>query len=160
MLIAVDLDGTVWDHPDISSLYPPFRRVAPLKIADSRNTEVNLRPHVRDFLRWANEAGHLLSTLSWNDHDVAYQALQAFEIDAYFHYLAIEPHPRKDKMLYKLLRQIEQERGVRIRPEEIVYIDDRDIHLKDILENIGKVRFIHFGKDVQCFLEIPRIISP
>ncbi|MGC9131359.1 MAG: magnesium-dependent phosphatase-1, partial [Pyrobaculum sp.] len=52
MLIALDLDGTAWDHLDISSLYPPFRRVSPLKIQDSRGVEVALRPHLPDFLKW------------------------------------------------------------------------------------------------------------
>jgi len=53
MLIALDLDGTAWDHPDISSLYPPFKRVGPLAIADSRGVVVNLRPRLRYFLQWA-----------------------------------------------------------------------------------------------------------
>ncbi|RFA98515.1 magnesium-dependent phosphatase-1 [Pyrobaculum aerophilum] len=159
MLIALDLDGTVWDHHDISSLYPPFKRVSPLKIQDSRGAEVTLRKHVRDFLQWARNSGHIITTLSWNDFQVAYQALRAFEIDAYFHYLVIEPHPRKDKMLYYLLRRIKAERGVEIKPQDIVYIDDRDIHIREIWENIGPVRFIQFGIDVKCFLEIIPLLS-
>ena len=160
MLIVLDLDGTVWDHLDISSLYPPFRRAGPFTIIDSRGSAVNLRPHVRDFLLWARENGHILTTLSWNDFNVAYQALKTFEIESYFHYLAIEPHPRKDKMLYKLLRQIKEERGVEIKPKDIVYVDDRDIHVKEIRENIGLVLFIQFGKDVKCFLELVELLSP
>lgn len=160
MFIALDLDGTVWDHLDISSLYPPFRRVSQLKIQDGRGVEVSLRPHVLDFLKWAREVGHILATLSWNDFDVAYQALRAFEIDKYFHYLAIEPHPRKDKMLYRLLRQVKMERRLDIGPHDVVYIDDRDIHIREIWENIGPVRFIQFGRDVKCFLEIIQLLNP
>jgi len=160
MLIALDLDGTVWDHPDISSLYPPFKRASPLTITDSRGVAVNLRPHLRDFLQWARGAGHLLTTLSWNDFDVAYEALRAFELDGYFHYLAIEPHPRKDKMLYRVLKQIREERGIEIRPSDVVYVDDRDIHIREIWENIGPVRFLQFGKDVRCFTELISALSP
>lgn len=160
MLIALDLDGTAWDHPDISSLYPPFKRVGPLAIADNRGVVVNLRPHLKYFLQWARGAGHILATLSWNDFDVAYQALRAFELDGYFHYLAIEPHPRKDKMLHRVLRQIREERGVEIQPSDIVYVDDRDIHIREIWENIGPVRFIQFGKDVKCFTELVEALSP
>ncbi len=160
VLIALDLDGTVWDHLDISSLYPPFKRVGPLTIADSRGVVVNLRPRLRYFLQWAWGAGHILTTLSWNDFDVAYQALRAFELDGYFHYLAIEPHPRKDKMLYRVLRQIREERGVEIRPSDVVYVDDRDIHIREIWENIGPVRFFQFGKDVRCFTELVEVLSP
>ncbi|MEZ0318490.1 MAG: magnesium-dependent phosphatase-1 [Pyrobaculum sp.] len=153
MLVALDLDGTVWDHEDISSLYPPFRRISQLQIADSKGVVVTLRKHVRDFLIWAR-GGHILSTLSWNDFDVAYQALKAFEIDHYFHYLVIEPHPRKDKMLWRLLRRIKEEKGIEVRPSDILYIDDRDIHIGQIRENLGPVRFLQFGKDVSCFTEV------
>lgn len=159
MLVAVDLDGTVWDHKDISSLYPPFRRISTHVIVDKNGEAVNLRPRVEDFLKWARQEGFILSTLSWNDYDVAYQALRAFELDRYFHYIVVEPHPRKDKMLYRLLQQIKRERGVEIRPQDVVYIDDRDIHLREILENVGPVKFIHFGKDVKCFSEIPPLLS-
>ncbi|MEM1598125.1 MAG: magnesium-dependent phosphatase-1 [Pyrobaculum sp.] len=154
MLIALDLDGTVWDHGDISSLYLPFRKISQMQIVDSRGVVVTLRRHVRDFLAWARGEGHILSTLSWNDFDVAYQALKAFEIDRYFHYLVIEPHPRKDKMLWRLLRRIREERGVDVQPGDILYIDDRDIHIGQIRENIGPVRFLQFGKDVSCFTEV------
>jgi magnesium-dependent phosphatase-1 len=91
---------------------------------------------------------------------VAYQALRAFELDGYFHYLAIEPHPRKDKMLHRVLKRIREERGVEIEPKDIVYVDDRDIHIKEIRENIGPVQFIQFGKDVKCFLELVELLSP
>jgi len=50
-------------------------------------------------------------------------------------------------MLHRVLRQIREERGVEIQPSDIVYVDDRDIHIREIWENIGPVRFIQFGKD-------------
>lgn len=158
MLIALDLDGTVWDHLDISSLYPPFLKKSAQEIVDSRGVPVRLREGVREFLATARERGHILSTLSWNDYNVAYQALKAFEIDQYFHYLVIEPHSRKDKMLYNLLRRIKAERGVELRPQDVLYVDDRDIHIGEIWSNIGPVRFIQFGRDVKNFWELLKLL--
>ncbi len=63
-------------------------------------------------------------------------------------------------MLHRVLRQIREERGVEIQPSDIVYVDDRDIHIREIWENIGPVRFIQFGKDVKCFTELVEALSP
>jgi len=49
---------------------------------------------------------------------------------------------------------------VEIQPSDIVYVDDRDIHIREIWENIGPVRFIQFGKDVKCFTELVEALSP
>ena len=42
VIVFVDLDGTLWDHEDISSLIPPFKRLSEFSFADSRGVVVNL----------------------------------------------------------------------------------------------------------------------
>ncbi len=147
-LFLVDLDGTVWDHKDISSLEPPFKKISEDTIVDSNNTPVTLNRDVLELIRWALENGALVSTLSWNNPVKAYKAIKAFDILGLFHYLTVEDTPRKDNMIKKLLRNIEDEYKIRFTPEKIVYIDDRDIHIQDIYKNIGKILFLHYSKEI------------
>ncbi len=37
-LLILDLDKTLWSHPDISSTNPPYRRVSEDAIADSHGS--------------------------------------------------------------------------------------------------------------------------
>ena len=156
-LVILDLDGTIWDHLDISSLNPPFKVLNDNLIADSKGVKVRLCDGVRELLETIKNSNLLLSIASWNIRDVAIEALKAFNILEYFIKPKIEPHPRKDIMILKLLAELKSE-GLKIKPEEILYVDDRDIHLKGILRNVGKVRFVHMWKDVQNHYELINMI--
>lgn len=147
-LFLVDLDGTVWDHKDISALEPPFKRISRESIVDSNNVKVTLNSQVIELIKWALENGALVSTLSWNNPVIAYRALKAFGILDLFHYLTIEDMPRKDKMIKKLLENIKEELGIEFTPDRIVYIDDRDIHIHDIYRNIGRILFLHYSRAI------------
>ncbi len=157
-LFLVDLDGTIWDHKDISSLDPPFKRVSDDKITDRNNVEVTLNKEVIKLVKWAYNHHALISTLSWNNPLKAYEALKAFDLLKHFHYLAIEDTPRKDILIKKLLKKIEEEEGLTFTPDKIVYIDDRDIHIHDIYRNIGGIIFLHYSKDVHTMEHAIRII--
>jgi len=143
MLVAIDLDGTLWDHLNVSELRPPLRRVGGDSLADSAGVVVTVRRGIREFLgELRGMEGIILSTLSWNNPRIAVEALRTLSLDEYFDYLVVEDHPHKDKMLLKLLKKL-SENGVRIPPECIVYLDDRDIHVEDIWRSIGrKVTFV------------------
>ena len=159
-LFLVDLDGTVWDHKDISALDPPFKKVSQESIKDKNNVIVTLNKQVLELIKWALENGALVSTLSWNNPVKAYKALKTFGILELFHYLTIEDTPRKDHMIKKLLRNIEEEHGIEFTPDKIVYIDDRDIHIHDIYKNIGKILFLHYSRDIHTKDEaIERIVE-
>ncbi len=142
-LVALDLDGTLWDCEDISLLIPPFRRV---------------REGIEDFLKWCVAKGLILATLSWNDPRKALEALKALGLLRYFRYHAVEYHPRKHEMLLKLLRRLRDE-GINVRPEEVVYVDDRDIHVDYMFKYVGPVKFLHFGVDVRDFHELRKVLE-
>lgn len=162
-LLLLDLDGTLWDHPDISTLKPPFKRVGELVIVDSEGVEVRAYKGMVELLRWARSNNGITSTLSWNVRDIALEALETLNLTRLFDYLMIEPHPRKDRMVKKLLEKIRSERGVAIPPCRIVYIDDRDIHVEDIYKNIGRVHFLKawesFRNTQECILEIKEALN-
>jgi len=157
-LVALDLDGTLWDCEDISLLTPPFRRVEEGVMVDSEGREVRVREGAEDFLKWCVGKGLILVTLSWNDPGKALEALRALGLLKYFRYHAIEYHPRKHEMLLKLLRRLRSE-GINVRPEEVVYVDDRDIHVDDMVKHVGPVEFLHFGIDVKDFHELRKVLE-
>jgi magnesium-dependent phosphatase-1 len=158
-LLLLDLDGTVWDHKDISMLNPPFRRVDDTHIIDSTGIKVKLNVEVLYLLNWARKNNAVISTLSWNDPDKAMAALKAFDIADTFDYFAIEDTYRKDIMILKLLDKIKSDLGITFEQCEIVYIDDNDIHIHDIYKNVGKIHFLHYGVDFVSFIDVIETIK-
>lgn len=146
-LLLVDLDGTLWDHEDISLLSPPFKQIAPGVIMDRLGVKVRLNRDMIRYVEWARDNGAITSTLSWNIFEKAYAALKAFDITELFDYITIENTYRKDRMIKRLLYVIKERDDLDIPAKFIVYIDDRDIHIDDIYRNIGKVFFIHYNID-------------
>ena len=157
-VIFLDLDGTIWDTLDVSSYRPPFRPVNDDDvIVDSLGREVRLYEGVREFLSTVRKAGILVYVLSWNVYEIAYDALRTFNLTKYFDGLYIEPHPEKDVMMSKALRHL-RDLGINVKPCEIVYVDDRDIHIDQIRRAIGDVYFIRMWVDVKSFKELTNLI--
>ena len=157
-LLLLDLDGTLWDHEDISTLNPPFKRQDKHTVIDRQGNVVRIYRDMVKLTKWAKENGAITSTLSWNIPDNAIAALKAFQITEIFDYITIDYTPRKDIMLKKLLKKIEKEEGLNIQPCKIIYIDDRDIHIEDIYNNIGQVNFIQIWKDFNDFETAKKLI--
>jgi len=101
--------------------------------------------------------GAIVTSLSWNIPENAVEALKTLGIYGIFDYHLIEYHPDKYKMLMKLLNELEI-KGIKISAENIVYVDDRDIHINDIKKNIGNVLFIHMWKDAKSYEDAKKII--
>lgn len=148
-VVFIDLDGVVWDYEDISQTNPPYRCIDNL-LFDSNGVVVRLNNGVRDFLFFVKNLGLNLYTLSWNDPVKALQAIDCFSLNNFFNGHSIRDDPRK----YLGIKRVLSEIGISIKPCEIVYIDDRDIHLNDILENIGNVVFIHMWRGIRDFYEL------
>jgi magnesium-dependent phosphatase-1 len=157
-LLLLDLDGTMWDHLDVSKLKLPFRRINGWTIVDANGVPVRLRVYMVKLALWARRNKGIVSSLSWNPPLHALAALHAFGIDGIFDYHVIEPHPWKGRALAKLLRTIWRERRIRIPPNRIVYFDDRDIHLDDIRENVGSVNYVRSNVDCRTFEECRELV--
>ncbi len=158
-LFLLDLDGTLWDNEDISLLNPPFKKITEDTIVDSNGIKVRLNKDMVKLSKWARENGGITSTLSWNIPDNAIAALQAFQVIDLFDYITIENTHRKDKMIIELLEKIRAEKRLEFKPCEIVYIDDRDIHITDIYTNIGPINFLHAWVDFSTFEEAVHLIT-
>lgn len=160
-VLALDLDGTVWDHEDISKLRTPFRRLSRRKIVDDSGVVVTLNHGVDAVLTAAESAGYVIASLSWNNPEVASDALKAFGIYDRFHYHCIHPLPTKHTCLKELLALIESETGVAISAGDVVYVDDRSIHAADIASYVGGVRFFLCdpSEDEQCLIRVAEEIA-
>ncbi|BAN89481.1 magnesium-dependent phosphatase-1 [Aeropyrum camini] len=158
-LLLLDLDGTLWDHLDVSSLNPPFSRVCHDIIVDSSGVEVRLYSYMIALGLWARRTGGVVSSLSWNVPFKALEALRAFGVAHIFHYHVIEPHPWKGRMLAKLLRLLRVERRLYLTPDRIVYFDDREIHLDDIRESVGEVNYIKSHVGCRGLRECSRLVQ-
>ena len=151
-LLLMDLDGTMWDHKNVTDLIPPFRRVSETRVIDSRGVEVNLYPEALKIVLWARDSGAFVSSLSWNDPGKALGVLEAFGIRGLFHHHMIENHPNKDEMISRLLLNL-RGMGLEFPLCRIVYIDDRTIHLDSIYRNIGRIVFLQAWRDFKTHQE-------
>ncbi|RLG85849.1 MAG: magnesium-dependent phosphatase-1 [Thermoprotei archaeon] len=158
-VLFLDLDRTLWDHHDISSLSPPFKRVSPTTIEDSAGVRVRLHNDVLRLVRWARSAGAVVSTLSWNDPSKAMAAIRTFGLEEEFDYFVIEPSPDKGSAALRLVEELRRSRGCVPPPCAIVYIDDRDIHIDGVRERLGDVAFLMIWRDFSTFEEGRRLVS-
>ena len=152
-LVVMDADGTIWNHHSVSELVSPFRLISRDIAEDRYGEKVVLKERLREFLEFAKHKRILVSLASWNEPENVFELLSIFKIFDYLVYPMAEPHPNKHSMIKKILTNLEMS-GKRIYPEEVLYIDDRDIHLIDVRENIGEVNFLKFGYDVKSWQDV------
>jgi len=157
-LVVLDADKTIWSHGDISSCKPPFRRASETKIIDSRGEVIELYPGVRRLLRELKSMRATLALVTWNMPDPVIEALEKLGIRGCFDFIRAEPHPEKHKMIASLLEELSK-MGVEVKPRDIIYVDDRDLHLPAIVREIGQVRFIHMWVDVKSHDELLKQIK-
>ena len=157
-VLFIDLDGTIWNHLDVSALTPPFRRIGTDVIEDSAGIKVRLSRGVREFLVGVRKLGIIIASLSWNNPVKALEIIKAFGINHLFDVHYIEPHPRKGEVMAYALMDLSEKLNIRLGPENVVYIDDRDIHISEVREKVGDVLFLHAWRDFKDFKEAYEII--
>jgi len=152
-LVVLDVDKTVWAHHNASALIGPFKIVSKDIIQDKYYSTVRLNDGIRAFLEFAAKKGIILSLASWNEPENVLDLLSLFDIDRFFIFPVIEPHPNKYMMFQKIVMNLGG-KGIRLLPEEILYIDDRDIHLEEIRKSIGNINFLKYGIDVKNWYDV------
>ncbi len=157
-LLAMDLDGTVWDHLDITAVKLPYRYIGNNTIANDDDVKIILNSDAINFILWCRENGAYVTSLSWNKPENALEAIRAFGIEQLFDFHSIEYIEDKSIYLKKLLEKLKN-MNIKINADRIVYVDDRDIHIKKIKEKIGNVIFINIWKEVKDFNEAKEIVK-
>jgi magnesium-dependent phosphatase-1 len=157
-ILFLDLDGTFWDHLDVSETTPPFERISQYAIRDRNGETLTIQPGVLDFLNWIKKNGGLTSTCSWNKPEMALSALRKLGVENMFDYQRISPEPRKDLLIQDLMDKLE-EKGVMIPQKNVFYLDDRDLHMPDIRRTLPDINFLHMWKVVSDYSEARDIIK-
>ncbi len=152
-LVIFDADKTLWDHPDVSLMKPPFQRIDEDTLVDTIGSEIHLYKGVREMLQRLKEQGIVISLASWNAPEPCLEAFEKLDLLKYFTHPKVRPHPEKYKMIKELLEDLRGE-GIEIEPNEILYVDDKSKHLSDVRKQIGEVCFLHMWVDVKDHLEI------
>ncbi len=156
-LLAVDLDGTLWDHEDVSRMKPPFRRISQYVIMDSQGDTLKVYEYMVKLIKWAKENNAIVTTLSWNQEDKAIEALKTLDLHRVFDYHLINPKPIKHILLNNLLEELRKSE-MNIQVNKIVYIDDHTWHLDEIRKLIGEIFFIHAHRDCNSFITCRELI--
>lgn len=146
-LVVFDLDRTLWDHPDISTTSPPYRRVSQDEIEDSEGARIRLRPCARRLIEELKSRGFKLAVASWNLPEPAIKALQALGLLELFDVVVVEPHPSKDLMLEKILKETD------VDEEETLFIDDNPAIIGIVrrrYKNMKVIRFRESESDMFC----------
>ena len=158
VVVFMDLDGTLWDHYDISTLEIPFTRISKLEFVDLSGVVVRVQRLALEVLEYAVRRGFIVSTLSWNDPVKALEALRVLGLDRVFHYHAIENHPNKALMAQRVLRVIE-ERGLCRDSVVVIYIDDRELHLEDMKRAFRNLFYIKAWESCKTINECVELIE-
>ena len=152
-LVILDADMTLWNHPDISSLILPFKKVDENSLIDAKGETLKLFDGIRDLLKGLNERDLLTSLVTWNKPEHVDEAIRLLEINKFFKFVEVEDNPNKHLLVARIMTRL-SERGVQLEPHEILCVDDRTRHLKDIYDKVGRVIFLQMWKDVKEPYEI------
>jgi magnesium-dependent phosphatase-1 len=147
-LIIFDCDLTLWNHEDASELKHPLTLVSADTLEDTRGTRVTLFPQVRGVLAELEQRGYLLSVCSWNRPEPVMEMLRLFGIRRHFRHPKAEYHPNKGAMIADMLGEFAAE-GIRLSPDQVVFIDDRTLHTEEILQRLPGLHVVQMWVDVK-----------
>ncbi|KPV63272.1 MAG: Acid Phosphatase [Candidatus Bathyarchaeota archaeon BA1] len=156
-LIILDGDGVLWDHQDLSALSLPFSLIDQDTIVDANGEKVCLIRGIRELLKSLVKQGVIVTLASWNKPEHVTWALQLFRIDRYFRVVEARFHPEKHLMIKSILKRLIDE-GVTLGPNEILYVDDRTVHLVNVRKEVGDVHFLQMHVDIKNPLEIVKYL--
>lgn len=152
-LLILDLDKTLWSHPDITMTSPPYLRVSDDGITDSRGEAITLNPCAAKLLETAKSRGIILAVASWNDPEKAVRALEAFNLKDYFQIIVVEPHPEKDEMVRKILRELV------IEAKEAVFVDDNPAMCELVSRTFPSLKVLNVGRGVKDLCELLELLE-
>ncbi len=152
-LVILDLDLTLWDHKNVTALVRPFRRIDDDAIEDQSGVRVTLFPGVRTLLDGLRERGLIVACASWNDPRPVEEIFDLLNLGHYFDHKKVEPHPHKQQTVSALFSELAAS-GVTLSPDEVLYVDDRRIHLDAIHAAVGPIRFLQYGVDTRSLDEV------
>ena len=152
-LVIFDADKTLWTHSDITRLVVPFKLVSRDVITDANGETFQLFDGIRELLEGLESKRVIISMASWNKPEPVEEALRLFGVDRFFKIVKAEFHPDKYLMIESIISELANV-GIQLSAREILYVDDRTLHLENVIKKIGPVHFIQMWLDVRTPSEI------
>jgi len=147
-LVIFDADKTLWSHHNVSALTFPFKLLDKDTISDAKKQTFHLFEGIRELLSELQQRNILIALASWNKPEPVEKALQLFAIAKFFSIIEAEFHPNKHLLIKEILSDLSKE-GVELRTEEILYVDDRKLHLTKTLREVGQLHFLQMWVDTK-----------
>ena len=97
--------------------------------------------------------GLIVACASWNDPEPVDEIFSLLDLGRYFDYKKVERHPHKERTISALLRELAGS-GTAPAADEVLYVDDRPIHVDAIRAAVGPVRFLQYGADIHALEEV------
>jgi magnesium-dependent phosphatase-1 len=157
-LVVFDADKTLWNHRDISSLILPLKLVSRDIVADANGETFQLFEGVRELLESLENKKVIITMASWNKPEPVEEALRLLRIDRFFQIVKAEFHPNKYVMIESIISELAK-RGIELKSNEILYVDDRTLHLEQIRSKIGPIHFIQMWIDAKTPNEIMEYVE-
>ncbi|MEM0173529.1 MAG: magnesium-dependent phosphatase-1 [Sulfolobaceae archaeon] len=152
-VVIFDADKTLWDHHNISEFEGELIRIDKDTITDSKGNKLKLAEGVRDTLEFLKSMKKIIGMATWNYEEKLIKILTMLEIRDYFDIIISRPYPYKFIMIKEIIRML-IERGIQIKPEEILFVDDRRQHFGYVWLYNGNIKCIEMWKDVKSFNEL------
>ena len=157
-LVIFDCDLTLWDHRNVSGLRLPFHKIDAETVADADGIQVRLFPRVRGVLKAIHERGILMSVASWNQPEHVFAIFDLLGFSSYFTRPKVEPHPYKERTIAAMFAELRAD-GIALRPEEVLYVDDRPLHFERVREAVGPVQILRPRVDFTEFGDVLAYLS-
>lgn len=157
--IVFDADKTLWDHHNISEFEEPLKLVDANTLEDSKGRVLHLFPDVRETLKELKNRGYILGLATWNFEDKANKVLATLDLLQYFDIIVARPYPYKFLMLSQIIIEINAKTNLKIKPNQILFLDDRRGHFGNIWLYLGDVKCLEMWKDITRYSEIFSILS-
>jgi len=139
-LVVFDLDHTLWDHPNISSLVFPLKLVTRDSVEDAEHSRVTLFIGIRETLEALRDRGLVLSVASWNDPAPVLELLRLLGLRGLFKHIQVEWDVPKVDMIRKIVSLVGRDLRMDVRPEEILFVDDNEKHHEVVREKEKGIR--------------------
>ena len=152
-LVIFDCDLTLWDHHNVSELRLPLTKVDTETVQDADGIRVRLFPGVQEVLSTLRQQGILISVASWNQPEPVFAIFDLLGLSGYFTRPKVEPHPYKERTIAALFQELAAD-GVPVRAEEVLYVDDRRLHLPRVREAVGPIHTLRPGVDINDLRDV------
>lgn len=153
-VVVLDADKTLWDHPNISNLKPPLKLVNENSLEDSSGSKVTLFSGVRETLQELKDMGFYLVLATWNIPEKTEIVLSTLKLKNYFDLIVSREYPFKFIYISHIISLLRQSKKVEIKPEEILFVDDRRVHFGNTWLYVGNVNCLEMWGDINNHKQI------